>query len=278
MFATINGEEIPEYYGKPYIEICNNAPNFCEFPQQEKYKKMGSYKRCEEEHIIYSAYDCIKRIYLPEGKSRSNNKKKKISKYYPDRYDFIKGDGYLFNYCHLIAHQLLEEDSDNRNFVVGTRYMNERGMAPFESQVKKCLENKNRVSQVLYRVTPIFNNGDQLIRGVQMEAKSVEDHGERVCFNIFAYNVQPGVAICYKCGSSEEDKEWCDKIFSQNKYTEKEKGTQDYILNTGVRIFHNSNCEFIDKIDDKNKKEFKYPRQFLIDNGYKACKNCNPQR
>ncbi len=274
MFAVVNGEEIPEYYGKPYIEICDNIPNFSEFPKQEKYKRLGSYIRCKEEHIIYSAYDCIKWIYLSDERKRPNHKN--ISKYYPDNYDFIKGDGYLFNYCHLIAHQLLEDDSDNRNFVVGTRYMNEIGMSLFEDQVKKCLKNKNRVNHVLYRVTPIYNDGDQLVKGVQMEALSVEDYGKEICFNVFVYNVQPGVAICYKCGSSKEDKKWCDTIFSQNKYNDKEKGTQDYILNTGVHIFHNSNCEFIDKINDENKKEFKYPRQFLIDNGYKPCNNCNP--
>lgn len=274
MFVNINGEGIPEYYGKPYIEICNNIPNFSEFPKQEKYKKLGCYKRCGEEHIIYSAYDCIKWICPSERKKRPNNKR--ISKYYPDKYNFIKGNGYLFNYCHLIAHQLLEEDSDKRNLVVGTRYMNERGMSPFEEQVKKCINNNNQVNHVLYRVTPIYNDGDQLVKGVQMEALSVEDYGKEICFNVFVYNVQPRVAICYKCGSSEEDKEWCYKIFSQNKYTEKEKGTQNYILNTGVHMFHNPNCDFIGKINDENKKEFEYPRQFLIDNGYKPCDICKP--
>jgi hypothetical protein len=134
MFAVVNGEEIPEYYGKPYIEICDNIPDFSEFPKQEKYKKLGRYKRCGEEHIIYSSYDCIKWTYLSDKKNRPKNKK--ISKYYPDKYNFIKGNGYLFNYCHLIAHQFLEEDSDRRNLVAGTRYMNERGMTPFECQVK----------------------------------------------------------------------------------------------------------------------------------------------
>ena len=57
---------------------------------------------------------------------------------------------------------------------------------------KKCLENKNKVSHVLYRVTPIFNDGDQLMKGVQMEAFSAEDYGKEICFNVFVYNVQPG--------------------------------------------------------------------------------------
>ena len=46
-----------------------------------------------------------------------------------------------------------------------------------------------------------------MARGVQMEAYSVEDAGDGVCFNIFAYNVQPGVVIDYATGESqlEED-------------------------------------------------------------------------
>lgn len=275
MFAIVNGEEIPEYYGKPYIEICNNIPNFKGFPKDKEYKKLGSYVRCEKEYKIYLAYTCLKWTFPSKNKSRFKMKEG-ISKYYPDSYNFIKGDGYLFNYCHLIGHQLLKEKSNEKNLIVGTRYMNERGMSPFEDQIKNCLNNKNQVNHVLYRVTPIYNNGDQLVKGVQMEALSVEDYGKEICFNVFAYNVQPGVAINYEHGISEEDKKWCNKIFSQNKYTEKEKGTRDYILNTGIHIFHNSNCEFIDKINDENKKVFKYSRQFLIDNGYKPCNNCNP--
>ena len=43
--------------------------------------------------------------------------------------------------------------------------------------------------------------GTELVaRGVQMEAYSVEDAGDGVCFNIFAYNVQPGVIIDYATG------------------------------------------------------------------------------
>ena len=151
--------------------------------------------------------------------------------------------------------------------------MNERGMAPFEEQIKNCLINKNHVNHVLYRVTPIYNDGDQLVKGVQMEACSVEDYGKEICFNVFAYNVQPGFSICYRCGRSEEDKEWCDNIFSKNKYTEVEKGAQDYILNTYTHTFHkpSCNCKIINNI-----QVFKWPVQFLKDNGYKPCKICKP--
>jgi len=268
----INGEKIPEYYGKPYIEICNNIPNFMEFHQHEKYKKLGSYKRGGEEYIIYSAYDCIK-WNISIGEKSRYNKNNRISKDYPDNYNFIKGDGYLFNYCHLIAHQFLEKDSDKRNFVVGTRYMNERGMLPLENKVRDYLK-ENQENHILYRVTPIFNEGDQLVKGVQMEAFSVEDNGSGICFNKFVYNVQPGVSICYKCGSSDKDNEWCNKIFSKNIYTDENKGTQNYILNTRTHKFHNPSCNCVNQINAENRQEFKWPRQYLIDNGYKPCANC----
>jgi DNA-entry nuclease len=56
-------------------------------------------------------------------------------------------------------------------------------------------------------VTPVFVGNELVARGVQMEAYSVEDAGDGVCFNIFAYNVQPGVVIDYATGESwlEED-------------------------------------------------------------------------
>ena len=38
--------------------------------------------------------------------------------------------------------------------------------------------------------------------GVQMEAESVEDQGESVQFNVYCYNVQPGVEIDYATGEN----------------------------------------------------------------------------
>ena len=38
--------------------------------------------------------------------------------------------------------------------------------------------------------------------GVLMEAYSIEDDGQGVCFNVFCYNVQPDVMIEYDTGKS----------------------------------------------------------------------------
>lgn len=77
-------------------------------------------------------------------------------------------------------------------------------MLPFENQVAEYI--KEQTSQenkhVLYRVTPIYKENELVARGVQMEAYSVEDNGQGVCFNVFVYNVQPGINIDYATGES----------------------------------------------------------------------------
>ena len=55
---------------------------------------------------------------------------------------------------------------------------------------------------MLYRVTPIFEGNNLVASGVQMEAKSVEDNGAGICFNVYVYNVQPGIEIDYATGES----------------------------------------------------------------------------
>ena len=45
-------------------------------------------------------------------------------------------------------------------------------------------------------------NNNLLATGVQMEALSIEDNGKGIKFNIFIYNIQPGIKINYETGES----------------------------------------------------------------------------
>ena len=106
----------------------------------------------------------------------------------------------LYNRCHLIGYQLTGENANERNLITGTRYLNVEGMLPFENLVADYI--KETGNHVLYRVSPVFDGDDLVAEGVQMEAESVEDGGEGVCYNVFCYNVQPGVEIDYATGES----------------------------------------------------------------------------
>ena len=96
---------------------------------------------------------------------------------------------------------ILEEDEDN--IVIAN--MNVEGMLPFENQVADYVRRTG--NHVMYRVTPDFRGVEMLARGVQMEAWSVEDNGEGVCFHMYCYNVQPGVEITYLTGESRRTEE-----------------------------------------------------------------------
>ncbi len=116
------------------------------------------------------------------------------------KYNHIDGK-YLYNRCHLIAYQLSGENANEKNLITGTRYMNVEGMLPFEEKVGNYVrETKNHV---LYRVTPIFEGENLVAKGVLMEAMSVEDDGEGICFCVFVYNVQPQIQIDYSTGESQ---------------------------------------------------------------------------
>lgn len=78
--------------------------------------------------------------------------------------------------------------------------MNVDGMLPFENMVADYV--KETENHVLYRVTPLFSGDDLVARGVLMEGWSVEDKGEGICFNVFVYNIQPGITIDYSTGGS----------------------------------------------------------------------------
>ena len=193
-----NIADIPEYTDKIYIEINNNMPYFeeSEYTTEsfEKYSELDELGRCG---VAYA--NISKEIMPPEGDERGS-----ISSVKPTGWEQAKYDGeYLYNRCHLIGYQLADEDANELNLITGTRYFNVNGMLPFENQVANYIkENEN--NHVLYRVTPIFKDDNLLANGVEIEAYSVEDNGQGVCFNVFVYNVQPGITIDYKMGESSE--------------------------------------------------------------------------
>lgn len=182
------------------------------------------------------------------------------------KYDVI-ADRYLYNRCHLIGYQLSGENADERNLITGTRYMNVEGMLPWENMVTDYVEESG--NHVLYRVSPYFEGDHLVASGVLMEAFSVEDEGEGICFNVYCYNVQPGISIDYATGESCLDEGWsaAEKQPDQ-KY--------DYVLNKNTKKFHDPFCDSVQDMSDKNKEYFAGDRETVMERGYSPCKRCNP--
>ncbi len=195
---------IPEYLEKPYVEINNNIPYFTEEDYTtdpfEKYSKLDILGR----NGVAVANIC-KEIMPKEGEEREEIGGIKPTGWVQKRYDDLIKDKYLYNRCHLIGWQLAGENANKNNLITGTRYLNTEGMLPFENKVAEYL-NENENNHVLYRVTPIFEDNNLLASGVEMEAWSVEDSGKGVHFNVYCYNVQPGIVINYATGESHAEK------------------------------------------------------------------------
>lgn len=191
--------QLPEYSGKPYVEIDGNQPSFTGKDKTkesfEKYSELDSLGRCGV------AYANVGKDLMPTEK-RGSIGKVKPSGWHTVKYDIVDGK-YLYNRCHLIGYQLTAENANEKNLITGTRYMNVDGMLPFENMAADYV--KETGNHVLYRVTPVFEGKNLLAKGVQMEAYSVEDEGDGICFNVFVYNVQPGIQIDYATGESKED-------------------------------------------------------------------------
>lgn len=197
--ATI--ADIPAYTGALCIDINHGMPGFT--AQDEARGTFMQFSDLDFEGRCGTAFARIG----PD--TVSNEKRGDISQVHPSgwvqrKYSFVD-DGMLYNRSHLIAHQLCGENANEKNLITGTRTFNAVGMLYYEELVGDYVRSTG--NHVLYRVTPLFAANDLVARGVQMEAKSVEDNGEAVQFNVFVYNVEPGVAIDYVTGESWESSE-----------------------------------------------------------------------
>lgn len=329
---TEDGFAIPVYNGDEFVPINNNVPDFTE--EEIGTEEFYEFSELDQLGRAGCAWGCIGPSMLAT-EERGSIGMIRPSGWHTVKYDFVDGL-YLYNRCHLIAFSLCGVNADERNLITGTRYLNIEGMLGIENRVYWYV--KDTGNHVLYRVTPRYIGNDLLAVGVQMEAYSVEDRGERLSLNMFCFNVQPGVLIDYKTGdnrldpnyetsrsiSAESDPEisvnevgqgandsgesGSDKQVSARGQEEKSFDTKDtssktetkegnavesdkqneenepyvpdekvtYIINTNSGRFHLPECQSVQDMKEKNRKEFFGTREELLDAGYKPCGRCNP--
>ncbi|MBQ9942409.1 MAG: DNA/RNA non-specific endonuclease [Christensenellaceae bacterium] len=262
---------IPGYSGEPYYVLNGNQPEFSEdeitTKAYEYFAELDDLGRCGV------TMACVGKELMPT-EDRESISHVKPSGWVNVPYDFVDGR-YLYNRCHLIGFQLTGENDNELNLITGTRYMNVEGMLPFENMVADYVkETKNHV---MYRVTPIYESDELVARGVQMEAWSVEDEGEGICFNVYIYNVQPGVVIDYATGESREgDPTEGSSAVAPDKDAADKEPEREYVMNTSSKKFHLPTCSGATGMNKKNRQDYKGKRSLLIAQGYEPCGQCDP--
>ena len=196
----VTTSKIPAFSGKAFVVINGNVPSF----SKDELKAVGyeSYAALDNLGRTRTALASVGKDTMPKpDEERGSISSIKPSGWKQAKYSSVSG-GWLYNRCHLIGWQLSAENANKGNLITGTKYLNIEGMLPFENMVADYI--KETGNHVAYRITPIYEGDNLLASGVQMEAYSVEDDGEGICFNVYCYNVQPGININYATGESRE--------------------------------------------------------------------------
>ena len=265
---------IQKYNGSPYVAVNDNNPYFTKSDYTtksfENYAPLDSLGRCGE------AYANIGKDIMPT-EERGSIGMVKPSGWHSVRYENVDGK-YLYNRCHLIGYQLSAENANTSNLITGTRYLNIQGMLPFENMVADYVKATN--NHVLYRVTPIFEGNNLLASGVLMEGYSVEDNGDGICYNVYCYNVQPGIKIDYATGDSESEDGSAPYGGSAvvNKPSQQNNNTSSttYIANKNTKKFHYPTCSSVGQMKESNKKYLNCTRDQAMQQGYDPCGRCCP--
>ena len=190
-------DEIPEYSSYPYVFIGSGHSDLLDTedwdPGYESYSS-DSEGRCTTAEALVGT------------ETMTTEEREDISSVTPTGWDNKRYDselvdgGWIYNRCHLIGYQLTGENDNADNLITGTRYLNVQGMLPFENEVADYIRETG--NHVMYQVTPVYEEDNLVASGVVMEAESVEDSGEGIDFNVYCYNVQPGIEIDYSNGDN----------------------------------------------------------------------------
>lgn len=281
-------DAVPEYQDEPFTTVNDNVPAFTEREKSEitvfeQYSSLDRLGRCG------AAYAMVCRETMPDKEKEYIGNVRPTGWHTVKYSDRIQGN-YLYNRCHLIGYQLSGENANKKNLITGTRYLNINGMLPFENQIADYVYQTS--NHVRYRVTPVFKGKNLIASGVHMEAWSMEDQGHGICFNVYCYNVQPGVIIDYADGESQADPEYAleapvtseFKTEEQNNSSEApdqmelskkpDKNFHGYVLNTNTGKIHRPDCPNVDDMRETNKEYYTGTIKDLIAEGYSPCHNC----
>lgn len=261
---------IPKYTGTPYVELNENKPFFRSEEIVSAYYE--SYSGLDDLGRVQVAIACLSKETMPtEDEKRQPIGSVRPAGWQVANYSGIISGNYLYNRCHLIGWQLSAENANPFNLTTGTRYLNVDGMLPFENRVDDYIDRTEH--HVMYRVTPVFIGDELVCRGLIIEAQSVED--KDCVFNVYCYNVQPGIEIDYLTGDSKlatEEVAGADgTVTIPDNEVEKE-----YVINVRTKKVHRPTCGSVADIENNNIRGYKGKLSDLLKEGYTTCGKCKP--
>lgn len=250
---TMESLGVPEWSGQPWVPINGGTPYFS-MPESrpretETYASLDVMRRPGSALCITMERAGDMTDYAYEIKAGTLS----VPGWNEDAYPGVVADidpallngspasGKLVYMRRLIGSGLGKLEQGRKNSMVCTEYMGEYGLGVLEDAVLRYIERTGR--RVIYRVTPVFEGKETFARGAVVEAMSWGDSsadigaGRDLCFNMFVYNVQPGVSINYLTGTTDIDDNADPNLSSTI--------CGAYILDTARRQAHVSGCPML---------------------------------
>ena len=166
-------------------------------------------------HVIYNSLDRLGRTSLGntaflEQHNHADTTLRTDQQSQPAGWHDNYGGNLVYNRGHLIAYSLTAGinsktgkyqptkigDQDNlQNLFTETDFVNQEVQTIYEAKVRHAIE---RGEHVIYQATPVFRGNEAVPRGINLQAISTNG---RLNFNVFLFNVEPGVQINYANGT-----------------------------------------------------------------------------
>lgn len=173
----------------------------------------------QENKVIYSNLDSLNRTSSPntaflEARNKANESLRIRQTVAPTGWHSNRGGNQLYNRGHMIAYSVsagidqngaynpnnTSGDQNNpKNLFTQSAFSNQELQTIYESQVRHAIEANKKV---IYQVTPIFRGNELMARGVNLQAVSTDGS---LNFNVYIFNVQPGIKFNYADGSNQVD-------------------------------------------------------------------------
>lgn len=194
---SLQNFKTPNYQGNDVVTINRNEPFFTkqelkDLTPYENFSSLDRYGRAKTAEAVVdkSMMPTTKRTSLTYDPVGFEHQIKVMTK---------RGkEGYLYDRCHLIGHQLTGENNTKENLTTCTRTANRINMVLYENEIASYVKNGGVVKM---RVTPMYSHNDLVAKGILFEAKSLDS--DKISYNVFLHNVQSGVTIDYKTGEAQ---------------------------------------------------------------------------
>ena len=245
-----------------HIDLKNKKPNFTEDDKKRLEENVDPFSDLDKLGRCGVAFTCIVGNKLNSSEIPKFKGRTKPTAWKSIGCDRIEDGKCLYNRSHLIARQFYIKKVDKRGLITGTRIFNVDGMFKYEDKVANYIK-ENPEHHILYRVTPYYKEDNDLLPySVQMEILDADDE-EKLSYNVFVYNKQPGFTIDYRNGDVYSD-------FALS-LSGKKAGNDIYVIDRATNMFHKESCAIV---RDINSKRYFVGKKQVIEEKYCKCGIC----